>query len=96
MLRLWYARSDSEPRYQRCGTSLSITCKRRIQPYVQTVAEQIVYIVADIETDGPVPGCHAMRNLSAVATDQTGTEIGAFSVNIAPPIGTSPDPDTLS
>jgi hypothetical protein len=60
------------------------------------VTDQIVYIVVDIEADGPTPGCHAMRNLSAVATDQNGKEIGTFSVNITPPMGTSPDPDTLS
>lgn len=60
------------------------------------MADEIIYFVVDIEVDSPTPECHAMRNLSAVATDQTGNEIGIFSVNIIPSLATSPDPDTLS
>lgn len=60
------------------------------------MADQSFYIVVDIETDGPVPGRHAMRNLSAVATDQAGNELDAFSVNLIPSEGTVPDPDTLA
>lgn len=37
-----------------------------------------------------------MRNLSAVATDQTGEELNSFSANILPSAGTFSDPDTLS
>lgn len=54
------------------------------------MTDQIVYIVVDVEVDGPIPGCHSMLNLSAVATDHTGNGIGTFSVNIMPPLGTSP------
>ncbi|MDC0135232.1 hypothetical protein OAI26_00930 [Sulfitobacter sp.] len=60
------------------------------------MAEETFYIVVDIETDGPVPGRHAIRNLSAVATDHLGSEIGSFTVNLAAPAGTSPDPSTLT
>ncbi|WP_430450081.1 3'-5' exoribonuclease domain-containing protein [Rhodophyticola sp.] len=60
------------------------------------MTERTSYIVVDIETDGPEPGVHAMRNLSAVATDADGVETSAFSRNLAPPNGTTPDPDTLS
>lgn len=59
------------------------------------MTEATYYIVVDIETDGPVPGVHAMRNLSAVATDADGVEAAAFSCNLAPPDGTMPDPETL-
>lgn len=60
------------------------------------MTDQSFYIVVDIETDGPFPGRHAMRNLSAIATDDTGQEIGAFTVNLIPEKDTAPDPDTLA
>ncbi len=37
-----------------------------------------VYIVVDIETDGPVPSRHAMRSLSAVVIVGAGKELGIF------------------
>lgn len=54
------------------------------------------YIVVDIETDGPVHGLNSMRNLSAVATDAEGHEAAAFSINLAPLPGASPEPGTLA
>ena len=60
------------------------------------MVDQVTYIVVDIETDGPSPGRHAMRNLSAVAADEVGNEVASFSVNITPSLDTSPDPETLS
>ena len=60
------------------------------------MGDQSFYVVVDIETDGPFPGQHAMRNLSAVATDDRGKELGSFSVNLDPPLNTAPDPDTLA
>lgn len=54
-----------------------------------------VYIVVDIETDGPVPSRHAMRNLSAVVIDGAGKELDIFSENLSPVEGSNPDPDTL-
>jgi hypothetical protein len=60
------------------------------------MTDQSFYIVVDIETDGPSPNHHAMRNLSAVATDSHGHELNTFTVNLLPPKGTAPDPDTLA
>ncbi|KIC48071.1 3'-5' exoribonuclease [Tateyamaria sp. ANG-S1] len=56
---------------------------------------QTFYVVVDIETDGPEPGTHAMRNLSAVATDDAGFEVSSLSLNLIPPDHTLPDQGTL-
>lgn len=55
-----------------------------------------IYFVVDIETDGPFPSRHAMRNLSAVVMDQAGKELDAFSENLSSIEGSNPDPDTLT
>lgn len=60
------------------------------------MSQATTYIVVDIETDGPVPGRHAMLNLAAVAMDQAGKELGTFSKNLVALTGTEPDPDTLA
>lgn len=60
------------------------------------VGKSLIYIVVDIESDGPDPSRHAMRNLSAVALDRAGRERGTFSVNLLPTQGSISDPDTLA
>ncbi|WP_281966809.1 3'-5' exoribonuclease domain-containing protein [Roseovarius nanhaiticus] len=57
--------------------------------------EPSIYIVVDIETDGPVLSRHSMRNLSAVVVDQAGKELDTFSENLLPIEGSIPDPGTL-
>ena len=42
----------------------------------------IVYIVCDIEADGPIPGPYSMISLGAVAIDKLGTKYGEFEINL--------------
>ena len=41
-----------------------------------------VYVSVDVETDGPIPGENSMLSIGAVAYDQHGTELAAYSVHI--------------
>lgn len=54
-----------------------------------------IYVVTDVETDGPSPGLHSMRSFASVAVRLDGTELGRFEAVLEPLPGTSPDPATL-
>jgi len=54
-----------------------------------------VYVVTDIEADGPCPGIHSMISLGSVAIDRQGKELSCFSANLLPMEGGVQDPDTM-
>jgi len=56
----------------------------------------LVYVVTDIETDGPDPGRHSMISLAAVACDGEGRRLGHLALNLHPIPGHVPDPGTMA
>lgn len=56
----------------------------------------LVYVVTDIETDGPDPGRHSMVSLGAVACDGAGRRLGHLSLNLDPVPGHAPDAGTMA
>lgn len=52
-----------------------------------------LYIVVDIEADGPTPGLHSMLSLAAIATDSEG-EVSRFYEKLLTLDDAKPDPDT--
>jgi hypothetical protein len=56
----------------------------------------LVYVVTDIETDGPDPGRHSMVSLGAVACDAAGTRLGHLSLNLHPVEGHAADAGTMA
>ncbi|CAN5711382.1 hypothetical protein BH10PSE5_BH10PSE5_35730 [soil metagenome] len=55
-----------------------------------------VYIVTDIECDGPTPGANSMIAFASVAVGADGRERGVFEAVLAPLPGAAGDPDTLA
>lgn len=55
-----------------------------------------VYVVTDIEVDGPWAGAHSMRSFASVAVTADGTEHGRFEAVLEPLPGAAPHPDTLA
>jgi hypothetical protein len=55
-----------------------------------------VYVVTDIETDGPQPGQNSMRSFASVAVTEQGAVIGTFEGCLAPLAGATPHPKTLA
>jgi len=54
-----------------------------------------IYVVTDIEADGPCPGINSMLSLASVAIDEVGNELEYFSINLLPMEGGVQDPDTM-
>lgn len=54
-----------------------------------------VYVVTDIETDGPHPGPNSMRSFASVAVSLDGTEHGRFEAVLEELPGAAPNPRTL-
>ena len=54
-----------------------------------------LYVVCDIEADGPIPGPHSMISLGAVATWGDHGEVDSFQINLEPLPGSSPYPPTM-
>lgn len=54
-----------------------------------------IYVVTDIETDGPLPGPHSMRSFASVAVGLDGTEHGRYEAVLEPLPDATPDPRTL-
>ncbi|MEO1266831.1 MAG: DNA polymerase III subunit epsilon [Myxococcota bacterium] len=54
-----------------------------------------LYVVCDIEADGPIPGPHSMISLGAVATWGDHSELDSFTLNLAPLPGAQPYGPTL-
>lgn len=61
-----------------------------------STADPFVYVVTDIETDGPWPGPNSMRSFASVAMRMDGTEEGRFEAVLEPLPGAAPHPDTLA
>lgn len=59
-------------------------------------AARAVYIVTDIEADGPDPGANSMISLASVARDEQGRDLGEFTINFATLEGAAPDPGTMN
>jgi hypothetical protein len=55
-----------------------------------------VYIVTDIEVDGPWPGANSMRSFASVAVSLDGTEHGRFEAVLDPLPGAAPNERTLA
>jgi DNA polymerase III alpha subunit (gram-positive type) len=53
-----------------------------------------IYVIVDIETDGPVPGLHSMLSIGAVASTAD-KQVGEFYRRIIPNPESKPDPDTM-
>lgn len=53
-----------------------------------------VYVVTDVELDGPWPGINSMRSFASVAVSLDGTEHGRFEAVLEPLPGTAPDERT--
>ena len=56
----------------------------------------LVYIVTDVETDGPDPGVHSMLSLGSVACGAGGERLGHLSINLQPLPGHAADPGTMA
>ncbi len=59
-----------------------------------TSTDEWVYVVTDIEVDGPWPGANSMRSFASVAMTVDGTEHGRFEAVLEPLPGAAPNPDT--
>lgn len=55
-----------------------------------------VYIVTDIEIDGPWPGPNSMRSFASVAVTASGDDLGSFEGVLEPLPGAAPNPDTYA
>lgn len=55
-----------------------------------------VYVVTDIEMDGPHPGPNSMRSFASVAVTADGREHGRFEAVLEPLPGAAPNPDTFA
>lgn len=54
-----------------------------------------MYVVTDIEVDGPWPGPNSMRSIASVAVTLDGTEHGRFEAVLEELPGAAPNPKTL-
>lgn len=54
-----------------------------------------IYVSADVETDGPIPGPHSMLSIGCAAYLADKTLIGTFSANLETLPGASGHPDTM-
>ncbi len=55
-----------------------------------------VFVVTDIEVDGPWPGPNSMRSLASVAVTASGDFRGEFAAVLEPLPGAQPHPDTFA
>ncbi len=60
------------------------------------VGDEWVYVVTDIETNGPRPGEHSMLSFASVAVDSGGTVIEEFEGVLTPLDDTRGDPETMA
>jgi DNA polymerase III alpha subunit (gram-positive type) len=54
-----------------------------------------IYISTDVETNGAIPGIHAMLSLASVAFDEAGNEIDSFEINLHELEGSCADETTM-
>ena len=58
-----------------------------------------IYVVIDVEFDGPQPGLNSMISLGAVAINKNGDNFGDFEINLAPvvfPLAAPPSQLTIN
>ena len=60
------------------------------------MTDEWIYVVTDIEVDGPWPGPNSMRSFASVAVSFDGTEHGRFEAVLEPLPGAAPDEKTLA
>jgi DNA polymerase III epsilon subunit-like protein len=60
------------------------------------VLSQPIYVVTDIEADGPIPGENSMLAFASVAIDHDGREHSSFEAVVAPLADCRPDAGTMS
>ena len=58
--------------------------------------DEWIYVVTDIEVDGPWPGANSMRSFASVAVTAGGEERGVFEAVLEPLPGAAPNPDTYA
>ncbi|MER7282764.1 exonuclease [Dactylosporangium sp. NPDC000244] len=58
--------------------------------------DEWIYVVTDIEVDGPWPGPNSMRSFASVAVTANGEECGIFEAVLEPLPGAAPNPDTYA
>lgn len=63
---------------------------------VERPMERPVYIVTDIEADGPVPGRNSMLAFASVAVTAEGEERGVFEAVLEPLPEATADPETMA
>lgn len=61
---------------------------------VQRPMAEAVFIVTDVECDGPSPGRNSMLSFASVAVTAGGKEMGAFEAVLEPLPEAAPDPET--
>ncbi len=54
-----------------------------------------IYIVTDVESNGPIPGKHSMLSFASVAVDENMDKIGEFETNLERLPGDCEDIDTM-
>ncbi len=55
-----------------------------------------IYVVTDIETDGPNPGANSMLSFASISVDANGEPTDEFQAVLEPLEGAKPDPHTLA
>ncbi len=60
------------------------------------IRDDWVYVVTDIEVDGPWPGPNSMRSFASVAVSADGDERGTFEAVLEPLPGAAPNADTYA
>ncbi len=60
------------------------------------VRDDWIYVVTDIEVDGPWPGPNSTRSFASVAVTADGQERGTFEAVLEPLPGAAPSPDTYA
>ncbi|MGI8591884.1 MAG: hypothetical protein ACR2M5_13040 [Nakamurella sp.] len=58
--------------------------------------DEWVYVVTDIEVDGPWPGPNSMRSFASVAVTGSGEELDTFEAVLETLPGAAPNPDTYA
>ncbi len=58
--------------------------------------ERPIYVVTDVELDGPVPGRHSMLSFASVAITPNGQQHGEFEASLGQLDGASPDAETIA
>lgn len=64
--------------------------------HTSSAGDTWVYVVTDIEVDGPWPGPNSMRSFASVAVTGSGEELDSFEAVLQPLPGAAPNPDTYA